>query len=50
MPGNTAPRRVAAIEGEGAEVVRVDGDYDRAVEIVESIDRAGSILLQESGD
>ncbi|MGH9066026.1 MAG: diaminopropionate ammonia-lyase [Acidimicrobiales bacterium] len=31
VPGGTAPARIAAIEGEGAKVTVVDGDYDEAV-------------------
>jgi diaminopropionate ammonia-lyase len=31
VPKGTAPARIAAIEGEGARVTVVDGDYDRAV-------------------
>ncbi len=32
VPEGTSPARIGAIEGEGAEVVVVDGDYDDAVE------------------
>jgi len=48
VPAHTTAERVAAIEHEGASVVRVDGDYDRAVDAVESIQRPESILLQDT--
>jgi diaminopropionate ammonia-lyase len=37
VPGRTAEARVRAIEAEGAEVERVDGDYDAAIEHAASL-------------
>lgn len=36
MAHDAAPSRVAAIAGEGAEVIRVDGSYDDAVRVMEA--------------
>ncbi|MER7347555.1 diaminopropionate ammonia-lyase [Streptomyces aurantiacus] len=47
------PGAVAAIEGEGARVTRVDGDYDRAVREAATAARAaaaaGAVLVQDMG-
>ncbi len=50
MAGDAAAARVAAIAGEGAEVVRVDGSYDDAVRImrVEAADHGWTIVSDTS--
>jgi len=49
VPRNTITARIEAIRSEGAEVIVVEGDYDRAVE--EAADHAGSVswLIQDTG-
>ena len=50
MAGDAAAARVAAIAGEGAEVVRVDGSYDDAVRIMrdEAADHGWTIVSDTS--
>ena len=50
MAGDAAPPRVAAIAGEGAEVIRVDGSYDDAVRIMrdEATDHGWTIVSDTS--
>jgi diaminopropionate ammonia-lyase len=49
VPTGTASARIAAIEGEGARVTVVDGDYDRAVASAASVTNDRCLLIQDVG-
>jgi diaminopropionate ammonia-lyase len=49
MPEGTVEARIDAIESEGAQVIVVDGDYDRAVEAAAGDNDSGALLVQDSG-
>jgi len=48
VPHATAPSRSAAIEDEGARVIRIDGSYDDAVEIAGAARAQRALLLQDT--
>ena len=50
VPAAMLPRTAALIEGEGAEVVHVDGDYDEAVRGAAALaaEHAGHALVQDT--
>jgi diaminopropionate ammonia-lyase len=47
VPAGTAPARIAAIEGEGARVEVVDGDYDAAQRRSDELAAAGGLLVAD---
>ena len=50
LPAGAAPARLAAIAGEGAAVVEVDGSYDEAVaEAATWAEHHGGLLVQDTG-
>jgi diaminopropionate ammonia-lyase len=49
MPQGTAAARIAAIEGEGARVTVVDGDYDHAVAVAASTTNDRRLAIQDVG-
>lgn len=49
MPAGTVPARIRRIEGEGARVTVVDGDYDAAVRVAaEEAEERGRVLVQDT--
>jgi len=49
LPSDAPPRRVAAIRGEGADVISIDGTYEDAVaEAATHAERSGALLISDT--